>query len=116
MDGKCFVLTVIKANSTFATILFDKGFIADSKEIKMSLVQQGKTEPAVITIPVNAENVIQSGKLAGIPYVTVRQLAQNIVLVKPTFLPVDLIPQSIKGITEKDVSDFTIEMEKWAGY
>ncbi|MGC4039861.1 MAG: hypothetical protein QM710_03455 [Flavobacterium sp.] len=115
-DAKCFVVTVIKANSTFATVLFDKALIPDSKEIKVYLGQQGKAEPAIITIPVNGENVVQSAKLAGIPYQTIRQLAQNTVLVKPTFFPEDLIPQSIKGATDKDIEDFIAEMEKWAGY
>ncbi len=115
-EAKCYVITVIKANSTFATILFDKTLIPASKEIKVYLSQQGKTEPAVIVIPVNSENVVQSAKLAGIPYLTIKQLAQNMVLVKPTFFPDDLIQQTIKGITDKDLEDFTTEMEKWAGY
>lgn len=116
VDAKCFVLTVIKANSTFATILFDKAFIADAKEISVSLSQQQKTEPTIITIPVNAENVVQSEKLAGIPFMVIKQQASGLNIVKPAFYPDELIVQTMKGITDKDLESFIIAMEKWAGY
>lgn len=116
MEAKCFVLTILKANSTFAVILFEKGFIEDAKEIKVSLSQQQKTEPVIITIPINAENIVQSGNLAGIPYLTIKQLTSGLTIVKPTFLPDELILQTMKGVTPKDLEDFNREMEKWAGY
>lgn len=116
IDAKCFVLPIIKANSNFAVILFDKGFIANAKEVKVYLGQQQKTGLAVITIPINDENVVQSEKLVGIPYLSIKQQTQNLSVVKPTFLPEDLFLQTMKGFTQKDLDDFKLLMEKWAGY
>lgn len=116
IDAKCFVLSIIKANSTFAVVLFDKTFITNAKQIKAYLGQQQKAEAAVVTIPINDENVVQSGKLAGIPYLTIKQQAQNIILVKPTFFPEELLLQTMKGVTDKELEDFKLQMEKWAGY
>lgn len=116
LDAKCFVLTIIKANSNFAVALFDKAFIADAQEIKVSLSQQQSAEPALINLPINGQNVVQSEKLAGIPYLVIKQNTAGLGIVKPTFYPDSLLLQTMKGVTEKDLEDFNLAMEKWAGY
>lgn len=116
LDAQCFVLTVIKANSNFATVLFDKAFLSDAKEIKVSLTQLQGTEPAIITLPITADNVVQTEKLAGIPYLIIKQQTTGLTIAKPTFYPDALLLQTMKGVTDKDLEDFITAMEKWAGY
>lgn len=116
IDANCFVLTILKTNSNFATILFDKAFLGDAKEIKVYLSQPQKTDPAIITLPITGENVVQSGKLAGIPYLVIKQQTTGLSIAKPTFFPEELMLQTMKDVTEKDLQEFKLGMEKWAGY
>lgn len=112
-DAKCFVMNFVVSNRNFAVILFEKGLIADANEIKVFLNQQQKTEPVVITIAITDQNVVQSAKLAGIPYSVIRQQTQELSVIQPTFFPENVIPIAMKKTTETEISDFKLEMEKW---
>lgn len=113
IDANCFVLSFLKSNSNFAVILFDKNLLSDAREIKVYLNQQQKNEPLVITIPIDVQNVVQSGKLVGIPYSVIRQQTKDMGVIQPTFFPENLVLNLMKGVTEKEKEDFKLEMEKW---
>ena len=113
IDAKCFLLSFVKLKTTYATIIIPKVFLDGSKEIKVFLNQEQKSEPLIITISIDDKYVMKSKNLVAIPYFVIRNRLENIdSVIEPSFVMEDFLPEIMIGFTEKDVDELKVVMEK----
>jgi hypothetical protein len=110
--GKCFSLSFVKTKNTYAFILIDKRFVINSKEIKFYFNNEKKAEAFIVSLPIEDENIIICDKIVAVPFYIFRKKLEENNIKNPIFTMEEFIPEMMNGITEKDIDEVKLKIEK----
>ena len=106
-----------KLKTSYFLIIMPVEDIADTKEIKVILNQESKTELYVIILDINKIDLVKTKKLAAFPFYSAREkIKDESGIIFPVFVLQEVMeddfPEFMAKYTVKDIEDLRKEMEK----